>query len=90
MTDRVPILGRIEHDLRHRLRHLDLRADDVVARPSDDDPASLAGEGMLGAAAAKLYAKVRTGEGGETRFLPAQQADPLSSSRLAPPRGAAN
>ena len=24
MTDRVAILGRIEHDLRHRLRHLDL------------------------------------------------------------------
>ena len=63
MTDRVAILGRIEHDLRHRLRHLDLRAGDLVARPSDDDLASLAGEGMLGAAAAKLYAKVRAGEG---------------------------
>jgi hypothetical protein len=63
LTDRVTILGRIEHDLRHRLRHLDLRADDLVARPSDDDLASLAGEGMLGAAAAKLYAKVRAGEG---------------------------
>lgn len=63
MTDRVAILGRIEHDLRHRLRHLDLRADDFVARPSDDDLASLAREGMLGAAAAKLYAKVRAGEG---------------------------
>ena len=63
MTDRVAILGRIEHDLRHRLRHLDLRADDLVARPSDEDFASLSGEGMLGVAAAKLYAKVRAGEG---------------------------
>ena len=63
MTDRVAIFGRIEHDLRHRLRHLDLRADDLVARPSDEDLASLSGEGMLGAAAAKLYAKVRAGEG---------------------------
>jgi len=62
MTDRVAILGRVKNDLRHRLRHLDLRADDLVARPSDDDLASLAGEGMLGAAAAKLYAKVRAGE----------------------------
>jgi hypothetical protein len=63
MTDRVAILGRLEHDLRHRLRHLDLRADDLVARPSNDDLASLAREGMLGAAAAKLYTKVRAGEG---------------------------
>ena len=31
MIDRVAILGRIEHDLRHRLRHLDLRSDDLVA-----------------------------------------------------------
>jgi hypothetical protein len=37
MTDRVAILGRIEHDLRHRFRHLVLHADDLVARPSDDD-----------------------------------------------------
>ncbi|MET4666295.1 hypothetical protein [Sphingomonas sp. PvP056] len=64
MTDRVAILDKIEHDLRSRLRHLDLSADDLVTRPSDDDLASLAGEGMLGAAAAKLYAKVRAGEGG--------------------------
>lgn len=63
MADRAAILGRIEHDLRHRLRHLDLRADNLVARPSDDDLASLAGEGMLGATAAKLHAKVRAGEG---------------------------
>jgi hypothetical protein len=63
MTDRVAILGRIEHDPWHRLRHLDLRADDLVAKPSDDDLASLAREGMLGAAAAKLHTKVRAGEG---------------------------
>jgi hypothetical protein len=32
MTDRVTIIGRIEHDLRHRLRHLDLPADDLSRR----------------------------------------------------------
>ncbi len=53
-TDRVAILGRIEHDLRHRLRRLDLPAGDLVTRPSNDDLASLAGGEMLGAAAAKL------------------------------------
>lgn len=63
MTDRVAILDRIKHDLRRRLCHPDLRADDLAARPSEDDLASLAGEGMLGAAAAKLYANVRAGEG---------------------------
>jgi hypothetical protein len=63
VTDRVAILGKIEHNPWHRLRHLHLRADDLVARPSDDDLASLAREGMLGAAAAKLYTKVRAGEG---------------------------
>jgi len=30
--DRVAIRGRIEHDMRPQLRHLDLRADDLVAR----------------------------------------------------------
>jgi hypothetical protein len=63
MTYRVAILGRVKNDLRHRLRHLNLRADDLVARPSEDDLASSAEEGMLCAAVAKLYAKVRAGEG---------------------------
>lgn len=78
MTDRVAILGRIEHDLRCRLCHPDLRADDLVARPSDDDLASLAEEGMLGTAAAKAYANVRAGEG-MRRWLRPGPSDALSA-----------
>jgi len=67
MADRVVILGKIEHDLRLRLRHLDLRDDDLVAKSSDDDLTSLAGEGMPDAAAAKIYEKVRAGVGEAAR-----------------------
>lgn len=45
MTDWVTTLKTNEHDVCHQLRHLDLRADDFVARPSEDDLASLLGEG---------------------------------------------
>ena len=55
------MLGHVEDDLGHRLRFLDLRAEGLVGRPSDDDLATLAAEGMLGAAAAKLTARVDGG-----------------------------
>lgn len=58
LTDRVGILGHVEDDLGHRLRFLDLRSDNLVGRPSDEDLAGLAVEGMLGAAAAKLTARI--------------------------------
>lgn len=58
LTDRVRMLGHLEDDLAHRLRFLDLRADNLVGRPSDEDLAGLAVEGMLGAAAAKLTARI--------------------------------
>jgi hypothetical protein len=61
LADRVAMLGRLEHDLMHRLRYLDIRADDLIVRPSEDDLATLAVEGMLGAAAAKLTARVAAG-----------------------------
>lgn len=61
LTDRVAMLGRIENDLSHRIRHLDVRADDLVGRPREEDLATLAVEGMLGAAAAKLNSRVETG-----------------------------
>lgn len=58
LTDRVAIVGKLENDLAHRLRYLDVRASDLVGRPSDNDLATLQVEGMLGIAAAKLIARV--------------------------------
>jgi hypothetical protein len=58
LFDRIGMLGQLENDLGHRLRFLDLRADNLVGRPTDEDLASLAVEGMLGAAAAKLTARI--------------------------------
>jgi hypothetical protein len=65
------MLGHVEDDLGHRLRFLDLRAESLVGRPSEDDLASLAVEGMLGAAAAKLTARV---DGGGTDASLAKRA----------------
>lgn len=61
LGDRIAMIGRLEHDIRHRLRHLAVRADDLVGRPSGEDLAALAVEGMLGTAAAKLNAKIDAG-----------------------------
>jgi hypothetical protein len=61
LSDRIGILGRLENDVAHQLRFLDVRADDLVGQPSDEDLASLAVEGMLGAAAGKLTAQVEAG-----------------------------
>lgn len=58
LSDRVSMLGHLQDDLGHRLRFLDLRADNLVGRPTDEDLAGLAVEGMLGAAAAKLTARI--------------------------------
>jgi hypothetical protein len=61
LGERIGMLGRLENDLSHRLRHLAVRADDLVGRPGEEDLASLAVEGMLGTAAAKLNAKIDAG-----------------------------
>lgn len=58
LADRVTILGHAENDLSHRLRYLDLKAADLVARPSADDLAAIEAEGMLGVAARTLEAMV--------------------------------
>lgn len=56
LVDRVAILAALEHDLTHRLRHLEWQADDLVARPTQADLEALSAEGILGAAAASLAA----------------------------------
>jgi DNA repair exonuclease SbcCD nuclease subunit len=58
LSDRVSMLRYLEDDLAHRLRYLDVRSDDLVGRPGDEDLAALAVEGVLGAAAAKLNARI--------------------------------
>lgn len=58
LTDRVAMLSRIEDDLTHRLRHLDVRDADVVARPTDEDLNMLSDEGMIGRAATLLREKI--------------------------------
>jgi hypothetical protein len=61
LSDRIAILGRLDNDLRHRLRHLVVAADDLVGRPSDQDLADLQVEGMIGTAAAKLMSMIEAG-----------------------------
>ena len=61
LSDRIAILARLENDLQHRLRHLTVRSDDLVGRPSEQDLADLKVEGMLGTAAAKLIEMIDTG-----------------------------
>ena len=65
LMDRVGMMGRLENDVSHRVRYLDIRAADLVGRPSEDDLAALAVEGMLGVAAAKLSTLIEVG-GAET------------------------
>jgi len=61
LCERVVMLGQLENDLGHRLRHLTVRADDLLGRPRKEDLATIAVEGMLGTAAAKLSAKIDAG-----------------------------
>lgn len=63
LSDRVAMTTRIEDDLRHRLRHLEVRDGDLVARPTDEDLSSLEAEGMLGLAAGILREKSEAGGG---------------------------
>jgi hypothetical protein len=61
LADRVEILSRLEDDLRHRLRFLDVRAADLVGRPGEQDLADLKVEGLLGIAAEKLTETIAAG-----------------------------
>ena len=61
LADRVEILSRLEDDLQHRLRFLDVRADDLVGRPGEQDLADLKVEGLLGIAAEKLTETIAAG-----------------------------
>jgi Calcineurin-like phosphoesterase len=61
LTDRIAILGRLENELGHQLRYLEIREDDLVGQPSEEDIANLAVEGILGEAARMLHAQIEAG-----------------------------
>lgn len=61
LGDRIEILAQVDDDLRHRLRFLDLRADDLVGRPGEQELAELNVEGLLGVAAQKLEERIEAG-----------------------------
>lgn len=61
LADRLAILAKLENDIVHQLRYLEVRSNDLVGRPGDDDLASLAGEGMLGLTATKLTDRIEAG-----------------------------
>ncbi|MEP3156891.1 MAG: DNA repair exonuclease [Nitratireductor sp.] len=59
LTDRVAMLSALEDDLSHRFRYFSYSATDLVAKPSDDDLTAFAAEGILGAAASRLNARIQ-------------------------------
>lgn len=61
LSDRIAMLSHLEHDVGHQLRYLDVRSDDLVGRPTEEDLETLAVEGILGTAAAKLNAQIEAG-----------------------------
>lgn len=61
LRDRVGILGRLEDEVRHLLRHLEVSHSDLVARPTDEDMKELKVEGMLGRAAELLSDRIEAG-----------------------------
>ena len=59
LGDRMGILGRLEDDIMHRLRYLDVRATDLVGNPTEEDLNTLKVEGIIGVAAAKVLVSTR-------------------------------
>lgn len=62
LSDRVGITAILENRLAHELRHLDLEADELTARPSAEDVAKIDVQGALGGAAAALRARAEAGD----------------------------
>jgi DNA repair exonuclease SbcCD nuclease subunit len=61
LSDRVATISKLEDRLAHELRHLDLHADGLTARPTGDDVARIDVQGALGGAAASLRARAEAG-----------------------------
>jgi hypothetical protein len=61
LAARIGMLGRLTHEIAHMLRCLQVRADDLSGRPTEDDLESLKAEGSVGAAAEKLSRMIEEG-----------------------------
>ncbi|MEG3789344.1 DNA repair exonuclease [Lysobacter sp. CCNWLW3] len=61
LGDRSAILSKLEDEIAHRLRDLEVRASELVVSPTREDLDTLAVEGVLGVAAAKLNARIEAG-----------------------------
>lgn len=61
LGDRSGILSKLENEIAHRLRYLEVHASELVGRPTPEDLATLSMEGVLGIAAAKLNARIEAG-----------------------------
>lgn len=61
LGDRSAILSKLENEIAHQLRYLDVRAYDLVGRPTQEDLDTLTVEGILGVAANKLNARIEAG-----------------------------
>ncbi|MBY8823368.1 metallophosphoesterase family protein [Sphingomonas colocasiae] len=61
LADRVAILAMLDDRLAHELRHLDLDADGLGVRPTDDDIALIDVQGALARATETLRLRVETG-----------------------------
>jgi len=61
LADRVAIVAELEDRLAHELRHLDVDAGGLVAKPTQDDVARIDVQGALAGAAATLQARANEG-----------------------------
>jgi hypothetical protein len=61
LSDRVAMTALLDDRLAHELRFLDLDADRLTARPTDEDVARIDVQGALGGAVAALRAKSEAG-----------------------------
>ncbi|UJX46592.1 metallophosphoesterase [Xanthobacter sp. YC-JY1] len=75
LAERVAVRRRLEDELAHEVRWLDLIADDLVTRPTDTDLSEIDAQGELHAAAMRLRAMM--GEGGAEGRLAAQALERL-------------
>lgn len=61
LSDRVAVVSELENRVAHELRHIDIDADGLMARPTPEDVARIDVQGALAGAAATLQANAEGG-----------------------------